>query len=181
MCHFAVDMDCGRLFIRSTVRLGHVEKWPFLMAWRRILRLGIKNAAWYHCASSGLVLSDRPLSAAGHGWIDGWSGLLGRLTCHMPDMFDRVNSNTVRPYFTTLMWVALKVDVHMSSQSYYTKMRTPIWRWGKMCDVVAVGVRRGFRFRTSLWVTCMRPLLISITWGPFLISCLLIHEVLTII
>ena len=50
--------------------------------------------AWYHLARSGLLIVARILSAVGCFWIDGWYGLLFRLTCHMPDVFDRVNSNT---------------------------------------------------------------------------------------
>ena len=58
--------------------------------------------AWYHCASSGLVLADNTLSATGCDWLGGRSDFLVRLTCHMSDVFDRVPCNTVRPYFTHL-------------------------------------------------------------------------------
>ena len=33
----AVAMEGGRCFIRFAVRLVHVEKWPFLMAWSKVL------------------------------------------------------------------------------------------------------------------------------------------------
>ena len=33
MWPFAVDMEGGWCFMSSTVRLGQVVKWPFLMAW----------------------------------------------------------------------------------------------------------------------------------------------------
>ena len=96
MCPFPMEMDGRRCFIRSTVRLGHVEKWPLLMDWRKGFRTGLNIVAWYHCSRSGLVVSARALSAAGHGMIGGWSRFLGMLNLHMPYMFERVPSNTVR-------------------------------------------------------------------------------------
>ena len=49
----------------STVRLGKVAKWRFLMAWSKFFFTGLKRAAWYHLASSGLLSAARTLSAAG--------------------------------------------------------------------------------------------------------------------
>ena len=63
-----------------------MEKWPLLMSWRNILRKGTISVAWYHCDSSGLVIFTRSLIDAGLVWIDGWYGLLARLTCHMTDV-----------------------------------------------------------------------------------------------
>ena len=45
VCNFSVDMDVGRCFIRSTIRLGNVEKWSLLMAYRRFLRTRINSMA----------------------------------------------------------------------------------------------------------------------------------------
>ena len=39
-----------------------------------------------------------------------------------------------------------------------------------MCSVLAVGVRREFRFSTALQVACMRLSLDIITWGAFSFS-----------
>ena len=50
-----------------------------------------------------------------------------------------------------------------------------------MCAVLAVGVRRGISFSTSLWVDFMRILLDSITWGLFVIGFLLLHRLLTLV
>ena len=47
-----------------------------------------------------------------------------------------------------------------------------------MCAVLAVGVRRGFSFRTALWVAYTRLLLDSINWGLFVIGFLLLHRLL---
>ena len=49
-----------------------------------------------------------------------------------------------------------------------------------MCDVLAVGIRRGFSFSTYLWVAYMRLLLGSITWRLFVIDSLLLHGLLTL-
>ena len=102
MCLFDVVMDGGRCFIRSIVRLGHVEKWPFLMDWRRVLRIGINSESCYHCAIYGLIMDTRELSAAGRYWIGSYSGFLVKLTFHMPDVFDWTPSNIVSPSFTVL-------------------------------------------------------------------------------
>ena len=93
-----------------------------------------------------------------------------RLTCHMTDVFNLVPSNTVSPSLTALRWVAVNVSKHMPSQSWPIEMITPSWRWGKICSVLYVGVRRGFRFSNTLWVVCTRLLFGGITWGPFSLS-----------
>ena len=51
--------------MRSTVRLGQVVKWPFLMAWSKVLLTGLKSVAWYHLGSSGFLLVVSALSDAG--------------------------------------------------------------------------------------------------------------------
>ena len=56
---FTLVMEGGRFFIRSTVRLGHVDKWPFLVAWSKFLRTGLKIVAWYFLAIYGLIITDR--------------------------------------------------------------------------------------------------------------------------
>ena len=102
MWNFAVAMEGGRCFMSSTVRLGQVVKWPFLMAWSKVLFTGINRAAWYHLDSSGLLLDTRELSAVGCFWICGLVGLLVRLTCHMPNVVDQLPSSTVSQSLTTL-------------------------------------------------------------------------------
>ena len=49
-----------------------------------------------------------------------------------------------------------------------------------MCAVLDVGVMRGFRFSTTLYMACTRLTLGSITWGPFVIVFLLLHGLLTL-
>ena len=80
MCPFAMVMDGGRCFISSNFRFDHVEKWPLLMAWRRVLQIGINIMAWYQCDNSGLILAGRVLSAAGHRGLGWWPGILVRLS-----------------------------------------------------------------------------------------------------
>ena len=36
------------------------------------------------------------------------------------------------------------------------EIKEPDWRWGNMCDFIAVDIRRWFRFRSYLWVARMR-------------------------
>ena len=87
MCPFAVATDGGRCLIMSTVRLGHVEKWTFLISRRRAFQTGLDSVEWYHYSGYVLVLDARALSAADRGWLSGWHGFLSRLTCHITDMF----------------------------------------------------------------------------------------------
>ena len=84
MCTFVVAMDEGRRVMSSTVRLGHVAKYPFLMACRRVCRRVPNSVAWYHCVISGFVIAVRSLSSSSidHlGWVH---GLLVRLTFNTP-------------------------------------------------------------------------------------------------
>ena len=173
MCPFNVAMEFGRCFIGSTVRLGHVDKRPLLMAWSKVLRKGINIVAWYHCARSGLVLYARVLSAAGYFWNCRWYEFLVILTFHMPDMFGRVPYNVFMPYFTTLRLVALMVDVHTSSHSLPIYNMSHDCRWGNMCNVLDVGVRMGLRFRNVILVSYMRLPQGIITWGVSVIGCFL--------
>ena len=71
--------------------------------------------------------------------------------------------------------------MHLSSCSYPIDTRAPDLRWGKMCDVLDLGVRRRFRFRTAVQVACTRMPLVSITQGQFVIVCLFINGVLTLV
>ena len=102
MWNFAVAIEVGRRFMSSTVRLDQVVKWPFLMAWCKVFFNGINRAAWYYLDRSGLLLAVRALSAAGFFWLCGIVGLLVRLTCHMPDVYNLLPSSTVIPSLTTL-------------------------------------------------------------------------------
>ena len=65
MSTFAVAMEGGRCFMRYTIRLVQLVKWPFLMARSKVLLIGLKSVAWYHLASSGLLLSVRALNDDG--------------------------------------------------------------------------------------------------------------------
>ena len=57
--NFYMAMEVGRCLIRSTVRLEHVEKCNFLMAWSKFLRTGLNSLVWYHSDSSGFLPSSR--------------------------------------------------------------------------------------------------------------------------
>ena len=88
--------------MRSTVRLGQVVKWPFLMAWSKVFLNGLKSVVWCHLASSGLLLSAVAFSSGVSFFLGGRSGLLVRLTYHMPDVFYQLPSNIVIQSLTTL-------------------------------------------------------------------------------
>ena len=88
--------------IGYTVRLVRVVNYPFLMACRRFGRTGLNSVAWYHCTIYGLVLAARSLNASGCVWLGGWSWFMVRLNLNMPDVFDQVPYDTVRPSFKKL-------------------------------------------------------------------------------
>ena len=46
MYHFSVDMDGMIFFIRFTFKLGNVDKWPFFMYRRKVLRTGLNSVVW---------------------------------------------------------------------------------------------------------------------------------------
>ena len=119
----------------STIRLIQVVKWPFLMAWSKVLLTGLNRSVWYHLASSVLIISARSLSDAGCCLLGVWSGLLVKLTCNMPDVVEQFTSSTVIPYLTTLRGVVVKFAMQPSSHSCPIDMKAPDCRWGEMCDV----------------------------------------------
>ena len=81
------------------------------MNWIKVLFTVLKSVAWYHLASSGLLISARVLSASSGCLIISWSWFLVKLACHMPNVFDRVPSNTIILSFTTLRLLVVKVDM----------------------------------------------------------------------
>ena len=103
MFPFEVSMYGGIYLMISTVILGHVEKWKFLMAWRNVLRTDKKSSTLYHCVNYGLVIFDRVLSSASLRELGGLSGMLFRLTCHTHYVFYWWPSSIVRMLFTKLM------------------------------------------------------------------------------
>ena len=172
MWTFEVAMEGGRCFMSSTVRLGQVAKWPFLMAWSKVSSTEINRAALYHLASSRLLLAARALSAAGCCWQGGLLELLVRLTCHIRDVDDLLTFSTISTSLTTLRQVAVKV--------FPIDMRAPDCRWGKRWDMQAAWVKRGFRLRSDIWVAYMMMPLGRMTLGPLLICYLLLHGVFTL-
>ena len=74
----------------------------------------------------------------------------------MLDVTDWCTSTIVGPFFTTLMCVLANFAIHLFLQSYPMEIKEPDWRWGNMCDFIAVDIRRWFRFISYLWVARMR-------------------------
>ena len=61
------------------------------------------------------------------------------------------------------------IDVHTSSHSFPIDNMAHDCRWGKMCAVLDVGFRMGFRFSNDLMGAYMRLPRGIITWGAFVI------------
>ena len=75
----------------------------------------------------------------------------------------------------------MKFAMQTSSHSFPSDIRAPDFRWEKLWDVHTACVKRGFRLRIALWVAFMMLPSGSMTWGPSLIFCLLLHGVFTLI
>ena len=80
-----------------------MEKCYFMVAWSKVFQTGRNSVALYHCDSYGLLLASRALGATGCCWLGGWFGLVVGLTLNIPDVFNMVPYNTVRPSFATLI------------------------------------------------------------------------------
>ena len=137
---------------------------------RRFCQTGLNIVSWYHCVSSGFVISERASSAAYFGELDWVHGLLVRLTCHIPDVPDWWTSSIVRSFLATGRWVEVKVSVQLPSHSCPAEIRAPDWRCGGVWNVLAVCVRRGFSVSSTLWVAYIRLPSGSMNWGGFLLS-----------
>ena len=74
----------------------------------------------------------------------------------------------------------MKFTMNPSLQSCSIDMRVPGFRWGEVWDVRSDWVKRGLRFSISLWLVCMVLLSVRMTWGEFVISCMLLHGVFTL-
>ena len=70
--------------------------------------------------------------------------------------------------------------MHPSLHSFPIYMRGPGCGWGKMCDVLAAWVKRGFRLSGAQWVDLIVLPSVIMTWGVCFIGCLLIHGVFTL-
>ena len=71
--------------------------------------------------------------------------------------------------------------MQQSPYSLPIDIRSHDCRWGNMWAVQAAWVKRGFRLISALWVACMVLPSGRMTWGAFLIVCVLIHGVFTLI
>ena len=160
-----------------TARLVGGVKWPFLMACIKVFLARLNRAAWYNLDRYDLLLSARVERSDSCCLLSGWLGLLVRLTCRMPDVVGRFPSSTVSSSLTKLRSLEVYSSMQPSFQSCPIDMRGPDCRWGKMWAVRPYWFNWGFIFISSLWVACIMILSGRMTWGEFVIGCLLLHGV----
>ena len=110
----------------------------------------------YHCARSYLDLYVTRLFDYWYVGVGLGCGLVDSCTCHISYTPFRVPSRNIFPFLTTVICVAVNVDVHISSHSYPMYISTSNWIWGKMCDVLSLVDNKGFRFSSTLWVAFVR-------------------------
>ena len=60
------------------------------------------------------------------------------------------------------------------------EIRDPDWSWGKIYNVLSVGVSRGFRFIYALWVDYIILSFGSMAWGVIVTGFLLIQVVINL-
>ena len=93
-----VSIDGGIcLLIRSIVKLVHVAKYPFLVAWMRVCFTGLNSVELYHCAILGFVLSVIKFFAYSRVGVGLGCGVVVSCTFHMP---------------TALFWVPSRINYH---------------------------------------------------------------------
>ena len=85
--------------------------------------------------------------------------------------------SNMSPFFSTIICVAVNVDVQPSSHSFPMEISHPYWRWDKICDVLDLVYNKEVRFSSSLWFACMRPPSGSSTHGHCIILTLFSHGV----
>ena len=181
MWHLAVAIDGGRcLLISLLVKLIHVVKYPFLIAWIRVFLMGLKSVAWYHCVSSGLIIYGINVFADWCVVVVLGCGVVS-CTFHIPYPPLRVPYRTTYPFLFTVVVVSVNVTVQPSSHSLPMKISAPGWRWGKMCDFLALVDSKMIRFSSSVCVVCIRLPYGRITCGTCVVLNLLLKGVSTLI
>ena len=93
-------------------------------------------------------------------------GILPRCTCHMTAAPFWVPYRITSTFNSTVMCVAVNVDVQPSSNSCPMEINAPNWRWGKIFAVFELVDNKGIRLSSDLWVSYMRITSGRITCGP---------------
>ena len=129
MWPLAVSIDGVRCFlIRSIVKLVHVAKYPFLIAWLRVCLTVMNSVAWYYCARLGFFISTTKLFADWRVGVGIGCGVLDRCTCHIPATPLRFPYSINSPFFSTVIYLLVNVDVKTSSHSFPMDISAPDWR-----------------------------------------------------
>ena len=77
-------------------------------------------------------------------------GVVDRCTYHMPATTFQVPSRTISTLFSTAMCVTVNMAVQPSPHICPTEISEPDWRWGKVCDVLALVDKKGLRSSSAL-------------------------------
>ena len=85
---------------------------------------------WHHCDSSGLVLSFIRLFADFPVGVGLGCVVVNRCTFHISSTPLWVSSRTRLYFLYTLMWVAVNVALHESSNIFPVEISAPYCRWG---------------------------------------------------
>ena len=135
---------------------------------------------WYHCVRSGLVLSAIMLFPDWRVGVGLGCGVVARCTYHIPATPLQVLSRTTYPFFSTIKCVAVNVAVQPSSHILPMEISAPDWRWGKMCDVLALVDNKGLRLISALWVAYIILPYGGITCSPWFVLTLFTQDVSTL-
>ena len=119
------------LLIGSIVKLVRAVKYPFLIAWMRVWLAALISVAWYHCDRSGFVLSAIKLFSDWHASVGIGCGVVARCTFHVPAAPWWVPSRINHCFFSTIMFMAVNMDVQPSSHSFPMYISAPYCRWGR--------------------------------------------------
>ena len=93
-------------------------------------------------------------------------GVVYMCKCHMPSIPLRVPYRTTSRFLSTVIFVAVNVDVHPSSHSLPVDISALYWRLGRVCYVLALIDNNWLCLSSSLWVACMGLPYGRITHGP---------------
>ena len=91
----------------------------------------MKSVVWYHCVSSGLVISAISLFAYCSVGVGISCQVLVRFACYIPTYPFWWPYSTRWALFSSLMCVAVNVDVQSSSHSFPMDISAPDCGWGR--------------------------------------------------
>ena len=79
-------------------------------------------------------------------------GVVDRCTCHTTASPLQVTYRTNSTFLSTVMCVAVNVDIHPLSNISPMEIGSPDCMWGEMCASLALVYNKGMRLSYYLWV-----------------------------